>query len=1009
MSQPERIFLGWEKPLARSVAEVLLRERGGQRGFIDLGCDMVIVPSAFAGRLVEEELARQAGSLLLPHIVTPQLFIGWKNKGEGSGVASREAMMMAWLEVLSEIDRADFKALFGNDASGALHTIEDRQRMAKTLFSLRDQLGESSEGHDFAMTAKLPGNEEVERWDNLAMLEKSYREKLADKGLVDRNESRVEQSVANGSAGLFQALKRGGIARIWVTYLTSPQPIVVKALENLLKQGMSIQVLVAAEVAPGKEFSEAFDAWGRPKADHWKQVRRAEWADFRNQVHVTRTEEDALLRVRELLEAHHTKTIDKKPVLATAGRVSIVPCDRQQHPKMLARALLQCVPQPAATANPLGKPHREHAIHHAMLAWLKLAETPCFGNLRTVLHIPDCAANLLQGYGSLAILNSQLDRLAENVPPQDLRACLDMAKADKEGKLDLVAKAIDATLRELESDGSPRAIGMRLLALSCPLADRLKEQEAEMADDVISAITEALQNTGDAAGLGISAFAVIRLALESAGEDSYRRNLDTDAVNLPGWQDAAWDPVPHLIVFGLNDHLVPDTFHSHPFLPRQLRERLGLPSNDALFAAAAHHFELLRNQRERLDVILPQFSDEHEGLRPSRLLYLCPIGDVGGDPKRDPNAGRDTLLGPTGRLQHLFPASDEPAADPAWFVPEALKLDPSAWPDRSKALGKLSETLSPSAIHQYLTSPADFWLVQVLGLREKEFEAAEMGAADFGTLVHDTLCDFAEVAKDDDTLMTCSDADRIRGVVVGLLADKFKRTFGESPSAMLKLQFMMAKARLGEFAQRQASDAQAGWRIVATERELLVPIPDSNLKLKLRFDRLDRNDSNQAPRWRVLDYKTKPSEDSAKDSHIKLLRGENPLHNIARFDAEGKTYRWVDLQLPLYHWAILNSGEFKDIQSDQLEIAYWLMSPRGECKVEPWKDFSTDGGKGGFAIHVEPTLVRIAKAIQSIPDKSVGDGAELGFGKNPYSPLGTFGGRSPGDILDVKQLGKTRQ
>ncbi len=75
-------FIGWSTPLAKGVASCLIEETRRLRGPdvekalpIDLGSDRVIVPSSFASRLTQEELAKQApNGVLLPAFQTPTEF-----------------------------------------------------------------------------------------------------------------------------------------------------------------------------------------------------------------------------------------------------------------------------------------------------------------------------------------------------------------------------------------------------------------------------------------------------------------------------------------------------------------------------------------------------------------------------------------------------------------------------------------------------------------------------------------------------------------------------------------------------------------------------------------------------------------------------------------------------------------------------------------------------------------------------------------------------------------------
>ncbi len=84
------ISTGWSKSLAEGVAHALVMEAGRLRGPeaqlgmpIDLGSHRVIVPSSFASRLIQEELAKQAPSgLLLPEFQTPDKFLNWGDHAE---------------------------------------------------------------------------------------------------------------------------------------------------------------------------------------------------------------------------------------------------------------------------------------------------------------------------------------------------------------------------------------------------------------------------------------------------------------------------------------------------------------------------------------------------------------------------------------------------------------------------------------------------------------------------------------------------------------------------------------------------------------------------------------------------------------------------------------------------------------------------------------------------------------------------------------------------------------
>ncbi|MDP4658420.1 MAG: hypothetical protein NWS49_03620, partial [Opitutales bacterium] len=113
-------FSGWSKALAEGVAHTLVKKARRLRGPeaqkdipIDMGSHRVIVPSSFASRLIQEELAKQAPSgLLLPEFQTPDKFLNWGDAHVN--VASKETCLLAWVEVLTSahFSRTDFPALF---------------------------------------------------------------------------------------------------------------------------------------------------------------------------------------------------------------------------------------------------------------------------------------------------------------------------------------------------------------------------------------------------------------------------------------------------------------------------------------------------------------------------------------------------------------------------------------------------------------------------------------------------------------------------------------------------------------------------------------------------------------------------------------------------------------------------------------------------------------------------------------------------------------------------------
>ena len=263
------IYTGWSKPLAEAVASSLLE---GQCGIpVDMGSHRVIVPSSFASRLIHEELAKQApNGVLLPEFQTPDKFLNWGDHAEeaqrlGSSeaqdkprgpVASKETCLLAWVEVLTSphFSRTDFPALFPAESTPDF-TFDEAKKFAEQLMQLRDQLGASRDGHDFAAVAAVVETN-PDRWNNLHRLELAYLNVLNRLGQRDHNQVRTELAKGDGMPE--------GVTDVWLVGLLEPQPLLLEALERR-KDRLNIHIIVGADAAD----AHLFDSWGRPIPERW--------------------------------------------------------------------------------------------------------------------------------------------------------------------------------------------------------------------------------------------------------------------------------------------------------------------------------------------------------------------------------------------------------------------------------------------------------------------------------------------------------------------------------------------------------------------------------------------------------------------------------------------------------------------------------------------------------------------------------------------------------------------
>jgi hypothetical protein len=978
---------------------------------IDLGAHRVIVPSSFASRLIQEELAKiasgQAGQLtsgqgnelearrpkgsvaetapsgiLLPEFQTPDKFLNWGDNN--LDVATKEACLLAWIEVLTSpaFDRSIFPDLFPAESTSGF-TFDEALKFAIQLMQIRDQLGGSAKVHGFASVAATLG-ETSGRWHDLAALESAYLDVLSRSGKEDHNKVRADLATGTDLPE--------NVTDVWLVGLLDPQPLLLEALERR-QDHLNIHILVGADEAE----SGLFDAWGRPDPARWAG-RALTWPKFTESVHLVRDPEHGLEKLSELLGG-------KAP---EHGVVAIAPCERERYPGLLTDRLRSLG---AEAVNPLGELHADHAIHHSARTMLDLVESRTFASLRRALLHPTLVGNLLRQPIGFTALNTLLDALSQMKPPQDLAALLahldKLAEPDKSDRRATYqwnqVQSLKPLLREIVAhvdrlnDLTPELLCAEILKLAQERSGKAEALEIEFATQV----SEAVENTlfaldpGNQPALELRASHWVRLALRLAGEKRFRQNLAKQPVNLPGWMEAPWEPVPHLIVFGLTDDLIPSATHAHAFLPAKLRSQLGLATPERHFANAAYTLEKLRRSREtaagdrsqgRLDIIVPRLDSNGDGLRPSRLLFQCPDEEL------------------AGRVNHLFEEDVATEEQPYWQIPQNLKLTPAARPGQAQAVRK---RLSATSFRDYLANPADFWLKHALGMRETSHDDLELDRAGFGTLIHAALERFGK----DESMRDCQDVQAIAKRVSECLDQHFEAVFGQEHEPGLIFQRETARERLLAFAPLQARLVAEGWRTVKVEGQL--PALDiSGLEIGGRYDRLDHHAATDS--WRVYDYKSFDTVQTPESKHVKKHRKGN--RETPEFEYQvtvttektsktGKTktetkvhrYRWDDLQLPVYYRNLF-AGDPR-IQGKPLEVGYIILPAKGEAVAEIWPKYA-----GDIAGHATLAINNVVKKILENKPENF---API-EGKTKHPVLAALSRRQPADYMDIALLGTVR-
>ena len=997
------VFIGWKTPLAGGVAAQLIAVgRQARRPEelvlpIDLGSHRVIVPSQFAARLVKEQLAilshnrgisnngdtqvrspADTSGVLLPVFETPAEFLNWGNAHDK--VASSSDELMAWIEVLASTNRSTLSSLFPNAEEGSF-SFEEAKRFAQTLCQLRDELGGSASGHDFKAVASLPDNKEPLRWRDLATLEEGYRDILVRRGLEDRNDLRTAR--AKGPS------LPEGVTHIWLAGLPDPQPLLVTALGRMA-EFFEIRAVVGAHESEAANF----DNWGRPLADNW-QDRQSDWKNFARCVHVVGGPTEALNKLRLLLGSN-------KP---DASLHAVCACDREVDAPKIA-ALIHSLG--ADALNPLGLPHDANALHHGLRVWSQFLgrREPDFAIVREALLIPALVQAITgessaDGFSTVnecldtadrALVRGTLEEVRAHIsslPPagegfrqqRENKALLSVAVYLQDLQL-LRRKHLQLTWQEALIETIRMLLGGRKLR-----NDNLSDAFLIEVADHLGAAAAKIDRANSEWSLKLGHDELFAITLHTAATKRFRRSDADEAINLPGWVEAPWDPAPHLVLFGLSDHLVPRVTHAHPFLPAAIRELVGLPSNPSTFAAAAFTLEQLWRRREEggwLDIVVPQQDADGNPLKPSRLLFLGP----------------DDAL--TDRVKLLFGGTLANEAQPYWEIPTEHRLVPLAEPAKAK---QVVRSISATAFKAYLEDPAEFWLKYALGLNKTEHGRIELDSAGFGTLVHGALERFGREYRG----QSITDLGSIKDALKRHLNDTVRENLGGKPAVALQVQARSALERLLAFAQIQKKLFDEGWVIDEVESALPTLTIDG-VEIKGRFDRLDRHSDGR--RWRVYDYKTFAKAESPLSRHVRPAKTSEEFTAIVhkrgrKQEINGeKLIRWTDLQLPVYHMALLPSlparhGSAAPLQGGSvcLEIGYiCLPALAGETTEDIWPYYEDD-----YRAEAEQAVRKVLKKLL----KGGAESFQPSSRGSPYPLLAALATRPMSGYLNIDQLGGT--
>ncbi len=840
----KRHFMGWDRPVVEAAGAALTLGRGGRH--LDLRDTLVVVPTAHSGRRLREYVAvlaaEQGGAVLPGPLVTPDQLIA-----TSLPVATRLATWAAWAGVLGELETGEADVLLPRGVGdGFVAALSTGRRLAKVC----DILGEAGlEPVD--VLRDHGGLEGPERWQDFVVLHARVIERLAERGLEDRNRARRDAAAA--------VTVPPGVKQVMVLAVPDPMPLALQALERLAEQ-VPVEIHVHAPDA----LRDAFDSWGRALHEQWTDHVLPLGDD---DLHVALRPVDQAATVGELLDRLERPVED---LVVGMPNPDLAPS--------LARVLDE---RGAAAWDPGGRPLAGHRISGLVSALGTLVRQDSAEAFARLARHPDLLARVrAEGHDPVAALRA-LDAVRVEAIPVTFTRLRQVAARNCDAALICACDIAAEAAERLRAGPVPQVLRSLLGEIYGAVAqngDPSREQSLRDGAASVNELLDELEAPG-VGDLGLGPAEVAALLMAAMEGRRVRAPARPDrAVDLVGWLELQWDDAPTLILTGMNDGLVPESITGDPFLPDSARVRLGLPSNRDRFARDAYLLHGMCAWRAALGgvhLVTGRVDDRGDPLRPSRLLFLV----------------EDDAL--PARTRRLFAEAETEGALVArsWGEPLRPRLVPP--PTR----------LRVTAFKDYLSCPFRFYLRRVLRMKEVDDRGTEMGPMEFGSLCHAALEDFGR----EDGLSDSDDPDRIAAFLKERADAWVRRRYGKSLSAPLQMQLEAARQRLTWAAASQAEERRAGWRIVAVEH---IPGGDAGVMVagtpvRGRIDRIDRHVDG---RIRVLDYKTGEAAPPPAQVHLGLARDDDPPWAAAA--TSGRPRRWLDLQLPLY--AILLEEEYGD-------------------------------------------------------------------------------------------------
>lgn len=800
---------GSRHDLTRRTADFLLASTG-ITAVPDLSRTLIILPGQNAIRLLTDRLAATGHGIFPPDTATSGSLIRF---GITRTALTPAEQIQLWQEILKEPAAERCSALFVNGLDRTNKKLISG--LAENLSTLQSEL--NRELLSFAAAAEiLQETADFPRWQELAALEKIFREKLDRYGLPD-----PLQLLQDAVSDLTVFCNYNRLIIAGVPDLPGP----AKKRLALLEQTSPIQIDILVDAPP--EMACRFDEWGSVIPDAWSGYPLDFEHGGRNRIHVAADPAELARITRDLMPDTQGIFDCRKTIVATADP-ALVPWIKQELEKV--HGMPEIYDPAGLTAGMLNLVPLLHLLHELMEepridVIRKLFAHRCFRPW--LAKTCECTENELLAALDEYRLEHLVDVLSGNSPyPRHSALQTAFGEIRKIRSRLCNSKEPAKSLREL--------LNSIFTHMPPPLRGVSFQQEA----DHFSTLLEQFTESPLLSQLPPSDFYE---ALANAGEklDLYPDHAP-DALEITGFLDLPFRYAERIILCGMNEGVLPESIRATNFLNDQKRKLLGLPDNAQRFARDCFYLYTILKDTPLSDFIVARTDEKGAPLRASTLFFAGSVNleQRAGILFSPPQLLQDTQHSKPGRafqiqpdLSHAFCSKDDP---------ELIQL-------------------SVTGFKPLLENPLSAFFSRSMGLTLCDYEATELDNAAFGTVCHAALEHF--------DLHSCSTEEEALNTLVANFSRELEKKCGSSLPAAIRIQKEMFLRRM-EHTARKLFAEKDHFDLLAQEWSLNGGngILFHGARIKGKIDRIEI--SRDRTILRLIDFKTSDKGKSPEETHL---------------------------------------------------------------------------------------------------------------------------------------------